>query len=63
MPSDPPTIGPSKSECITKLRTELKEWEYAFAKAHDGRKPTRDETKADKNIGMLFNPLLSTSSS
>lgn len=37
---------------IAKLRSELKEWEHAFAKAHDGRKPTREETKQDSAIGI-----------
>jgi hypothetical protein len=41
----------SKSDRIAKLRIELKEWEHAFAKAHDGRKPTREETKKDTAIG------------
>ncbi|KAI5855392.1 DNA replication/checkpoint protein [Tricharina praecox] len=54
MPSDPPPTEPSKSERITKLRVELKDWEHAFAKAHDGRKPTRDETKADREIAAKY---------
>lgn len=37
---------------IATLRSELKEWEHAFAKAHDGRKPTREETKQDSAIGI-----------
>ena len=43
----------SKAVRIQKLRLELKEWERAFTKAHDGRKPTREETKAEKDIGRL----------
>lgn len=34
-----------------KLRQELKDWERAFADAHDGRKPTREEVKKDAKIG------------
>jgi hypothetical protein len=52
----------SKAARIQKLRLELKEWERAFAKAHDGRKPTREETKAEKGIGRFYlsSPLLLT---
>jgi preprotein translocase subunit Sss1 len=57
MPSDTVKLGPSTSKRVLKLRAELKEWEHVFAKAHDGRKPTRDEVKADTEISMLPSPL------
>lgn len=49
-PADSAVVKPD--DRISKLRSELKEWEHAFAKAHDGRKPTREETKQDSAIGM-----------
>jgi DNA replication regulator SLD2 len=48
------TSHSSRSDRISKLRVELKEWEHAFAKAHNGRKPTREETKKDKEIGTTI---------
>jgi hypothetical protein len=37
---------------LQKLRTELKQWEKAFALANDGRKAGRDDIKQDVQIGM-----------
>lgn len=50
----------------SQLRAELKDWEYAFAAAHDGRKPTREEVKRDPVISAkykAYNKLRSASSS
>lgn len=49
---------PSSSEPqALKLRQELKDWERAFAGAHGGRKPTREEVKKDANISESIPPL------
>lgn len=44
----------------SQLRLELKEWEHAFAAAHNGRKPSKAEVKADKVICTLHAFLLPT---
>jgi Skp family chaperone for outer membrane proteins len=53
-PTPEDTSPNAHQERITKLRAELKDWEHAFAKTHDGRKPTREETKKDKEIGRIM---------
>jgi Skp family chaperone for outer membrane proteins len=55
-PEDTSSLN-AHQERITKLRAELKDWEHAFAKTHDGRKPTREETKKDKEIGKIMQSL------
>lgn len=52
----PSSSEPQSSQAL-KLRQELKEWERAFADAHGGRKPTREEVKKDAKIGEVT-PLL-----
>lgn len=39
------------------LRTELKQWESAWAKTHDGKKPSRDDIKQNPDIGMCSLPM------
>lgn len=35
------------------LRTELKKWESEWAKAHAGKKPGREDIKANDDIGRM----------
>ncbi|KAL7276281.1 hypothetical protein RUND412_000747 [Rhizina undulata] len=50
--SSPPSAF--RSTNMLKLRQELKEWEHAFALAHNDRKPTRDEVKKDAKIAAKY---------
>ncbi len=45
---------------ILKVRFELKEWERAFATAHDGRKASRDDIKQHPEIGTPSSPTIQT---
>jgi DNA replication regulator SLD2 len=36
------------------LRIDLKTWEKEFASAHNGKKASRDDIKANPDIGTLF---------
>ena len=38
----------------TSLRTSIKEWERSFAAAHDGKKPTKNDIKANGNIAAKY---------
>lgn len=36
------------------LRLDLKQWEAEWAKTHTGRKPGRDDIKANQDIGTPY---------
>lgn len=36
-----------------KVRADLKQWEGDWAKAHDGKKPGREDIKSNPDIGKL----------
>ena len=38
----------------TSLRTSIKEWERSFAAAHDGKKPTKNDIKANGDIAAKY---------
>jgi DNA replication and checkpoint protein len=44
---------------LNRLRRELKAWERKFRVEHDGRDPTKDDTRRDPAIGVFRNPLFS----
>ncbi|KAI5290035.1 DNA replication regulator sld2, partial [Ascosphaera aggregata] len=43
-----------ETERIQSLRRELKDWEYAFAAKHDGRKPSKNDIKKDVDIAHKY---------
>jgi hypothetical protein len=46
---------PAPDPALTlQLRAELKDWEHAFAAAHNGRKPSREEVKKDPVISAKY---------
>ena len=43
--------APEVNDASKKLKLELKQWEKAFAAAHDGRKAGREDIKQNPDIG------------
>lgn len=48
------TSAAPDSDLAANLRVELKQWEKAFADAHSGRKPSRDDIKNERVIAAKY---------
>ncbi|RPA84415.1 hypothetical protein BJ508DRAFT_323686, partial [Ascobolus immersus RN42] len=44
----------AEDDQVTELKLELKEWENTWAAEHDGRKPSREDIKANPEIAAKY---------